>query len=259
MQFTDQLNRTIRLENFPPKRIVSLVPSQTELLFDLGLENEVVGITKFCIHPTEWFKTKQRVGGTKTAKLDMIDALNPDVIIANKEENEQQQIEALCEKYPVYISNIFNLNDALNMIQDVGKITNTSQKANAIANKISLDFSQLNPLRQTKRCAYLIWKNPYMACGTNTFVNDMLQRVGCINVLEGRYPECTIEELKEKNPEVVLLSSEPYPFKEEHILELQHHLPNSTILLVDGELFSWYGSRLLHAPKYFEELKKLVQ
>jgi ABC-type Fe3+-hydroxamate transport system substrate-binding protein len=259
MQFTDQLHRTIRLENFPPKRIVSLVPSQTELLFNLGLENEVVGITKFCIHPTEWFKTKQRVGGTKTVKSDVIDALKPDLIIANKEENEQQQIESLCEKYPVYISNIFNLNDALNMIQDIGEITNTSKKANAIADKISLDFSQLNSLQQTKTCAYLIWKNPYMACGTNTFVNDMLQRVGCINVFEGRYPECTIEELKEKNPEVVLLSSEPYPFKDEHVVELQRHLPNSSILLVDGELFSWYGSRLLHAPEHFQELKKLVQ
>jgi ABC-type Fe3+-hydroxamate transport system substrate-binding protein len=259
MLFTDQLNRTIRLENFPPKRIVSLVPSQTELLYDLDLENEVIGITKFCIHPTEWFKTKQRVGGTKTAKLDVIDDLKPDLIIANKEENEQWQIEALCEKYPVYISNIFNLNDALNMIQNVGKITNTSQKANIIADRISLDFSQLKPLQQIKTCAYLIWKNPYMACGTDTFVNDMLQRVGLKNVFEGRYPECTIEVLKEKNPEVILLSSEPFPFKENHITELQQNLPNCKIVLVDGELFSWYGSRLLHAPNYFSQLKNLLQ
>ena len=259
MQFTDQLHRPIRLENFPPKRIVSLVPSQTELLYDLGLENEVVGITKFCIHPNSWFKTKQRVGGTKTIKLDVIDALKPDLIIANKEENEQLQIEALCKKYPVYISNIFNLNDALNMINNVGEITGTFQKANAIIDKISSEFSQLNTLQQAKTCGYLIWKNPYMACGTNTFVNDMLQRVGLKNIFEGRYPECTIEELKEKNPEVVLLSSEPYPFKNEHILELQQHLPNSKILLVDGELFSWYGSRLLYAPNYFSRLKNLLE
>jgi ABC-type Fe3+-hydroxamate transport system substrate-binding protein len=259
MQFIDQLHRPIRLENFPPKRIVSLVPSQTELLYDLGLENEVVGITKFCIHPHEWFKSKQRVGGTKTLKLEVINALNPDLIIANKEENEQLQIEALCEKYPVYISNIFNLEDALQMIKDVGEITNTSLKANSIIDKISLEFSKLKSVSASKTCAYLIWKNPYMACGTETFVNDMLKRFGLENVFDGRYPECTIEILKDKNPEVVLLSSEPYPFKDEHILELQQHLPNSNILLVDGELFSWYGSRLLQAPKYFSRLKNLLE
>lgn len=258
MLFTDQLHRTIRLENFPPKRIVSLVPSQTELLYDLGLENEVVGITKFCIHPESWFKSKQRVGGTKTVKLDVIDALKPDLIIANKEENEQLQIEMLCEKYSVYISNIFNLEDALNMIKDVGEITNKSQKGEEISSKIILEFKNLNPLKKEKSCAYLIWKNPYMACGTETFVNDTLKRVGLKNVFEGRYPEFSVEELKHKNPEVVLLSSEPYPFKDEHILELQQHLPNSKILLVDGELFSWYGSRLSNSPKYFSEVKNLL-
>ncbi len=259
MQFIDQLHRPIRLENFPPKRIVSLVPSQTELLYDLGLENELVGITKFCIHPEQWFKSKQRVGGTKTLKSEVIDALKPDLIIANKEENEQLQIEALCEKYPVYISNIFNLDDALHMIKDVGEITSTSQKANSIIDKISLEFSKLKSVSSSKTCAYLIWKNPYMACGTETFVNDMLRRVGLKNVFDGRYPECSIDMLKEKNPEIVLLSSEPYPFKDEHILELQQHLPNSNILLVDGELFSWYGSRLLHAPNYFSQLKNLLE
>jgi ABC-type Fe3+-hydroxamate transport system substrate-binding protein len=259
MQFIDQLHRPIRLENFPPKRIVSLVPSQTELLYDLGLENEVVGITKFCIHPEQWFKSKQRVGGTKTLKLEVLDALKPDLIIANKEENEQLQIEALCEKYPVYISNIFNLEDALQMIKDVGEITNTSLKANSIIDKISLEFSKLKSVSASKTCAYLIWKNPYMACGTETFVNDMLKRFGLENVFDGRYPECSIDVLKDKNPEVVLLSSEPYPFKDEHILELQQHLPNSNILLVDGELFSWYGSRLLQAPNYFSRLKNLLE
>ncbi|MFP5470500.1 MAG: ABC transporter substrate-binding protein [Bacteroidia bacterium] len=259
MLFTDQLNRTIRLENFPPKRMVSLVPSQTELLYDLGLENEVVGITKFCIHPNSWFKTKQRVGGTKSVKLDVIDALKPELIIANKEENEQQQMEALCEKYPVYVSNIFNLEDALKMIKDVGEITNTSSKSNELIKKIHDEFSNLKPLTTTKTCAYLIWKNPYMACGTETFVNDMLKRVGLKNVFDGRYPEFGIDELKQKNPEVVLLSSEPYPFKENHIQELKKNLSNSTILLVDGELFSWYGSRLLQAPNYFSKLKNLLE
>jgi ABC-type Fe3+-hydroxamate transport system substrate-binding protein len=123
----------------------------------------------------------------------VIDALKPDLIIANKEENEQLQIEALCEKYPVYISNIFNLEDALQMIKDVGEITNTSLKANSIIDKISLEFSKLKSVSASKTCAYLIWKNPYMACGTETFVNDMLKRFGLENVFDGRYPECSIE------------------------------------------------------------------
>src|SRR6185503_8492334 len=130
--FTDQLGRTISLEN-PPRRIISLVPSQTELLHDLGLEEEVVGITKFCIHPTDWFRHKTRVGGTKDIRSDVILNLQPDLIIANKEENQSQQIEELSPHFPVWISDISTLSDALEMIRALGDLTDRSPQADSLA------------------------------------------------------------------------------------------------------------------------------
>src|ERR1700741_3198050 len=110
MHFIDQTGRKISIPQIP-QRIISLVPSQTELLFDLGLDKEVVGITKFCVHPPEWFQTKTRVGGTKQLKIDLIKQLQPDLIIANKEENVKEQIEELEKHFPVWISDVNNLED----------------------------------------------------------------------------------------------------------------------------------------------------
>jgi len=262
MTITDQLNRTIEF-NFPPKRIISLVPSQSELLWYLGLQKELVGITKFCVHPSEMFKSVKRIGGTKTVKLDEIQKLKPDLIIANKEENQQEQIEELCKHFPVYISDIYNVNDALKMIEQVGLITDKKIKseelASTIKEKYNLFKSKNSEAKTKKRVAYLIWKNPYMAAGSNTFITNMLHECGFINVFENhknRYPEIDVEDLKRENLDFIFLSSEPYPFKEKHILELQLRLPSTKIILADGEMFSWYGSRLLYAFDYFEELIK---
>ena len=253
IELKDQMNNTIRLGNFP-KRIISLVPSQTELLYDLGLENEVVGITKFCIHPEKWFKEKTRIGGTKTVDFEKIKALNPDLIIANKEENDESQIKELQKHYPVFISDIFDLKDSIEMILSIGKLTQREEKSNEIIKSISSSFKVLPQIEKPKTCVYLIWRDPYMASGTDTFVNDMLNRCGFDNLISGRYPELSESQLKELNPEYILLSSEPYPFKEKHIEELQRDLPNTKIRLVDGEMFSWYGSRLLKASEYFKQI-----
>jgi len=259
MKATDQLNRAIEF-NFPPKRIISLVPSQSELLWDLGLKEELVGITKFCIHPNEMFKKVAHVGGTKTIKFDVIKNLQPHLIIANKEENEQTQIEELCKHYPVWISDIYNLNDALKMIEDVGTITNREVQSGELVNSIRQKYQQFKNRQSTivnSKVAYLIWKKPYMAAGEKTFITEMLQECGFTNVFANhseRYPEITIQNLIAENPDFIFLSSEPYPFKEKHIEELKIHLPNAKIILVDGEMFSWYGSRLLYAFDYFEEL-----
>src|SRR4051812_11307667 len=120
-RFTDQMGNAVELEG-PPSRIVSLVPSQTELLFYLGLDKEVAGITKFCIHPAEMFHSKPRVGGTKKYDFEKIRQLAPDLIIGNKEENEQKQVEELQKLYPVWMSDIRNLADALQMIRSVGEL-----------------------------------------------------------------------------------------------------------------------------------------
>lgn len=256
MIFTDHINNTIELKDFP-KRIISIVPSQSELLWDLGLRDELIGITKFCIHPAEMFTTIERVGGTKKLNINKIRALSPDIIIGNKEENEQSQINELKEEFNVWMSDIYTLNDALRTIRSIGELVNKKEQANSISNDIERSFEKLGSAN--KSVLYLIWKKPYMAAGKATFIGDVLNRIGLKNSIEdknARYPELSIEEIKKLNPELIFLSSEPYPFKEQHILELQQELPQTKILLVDGELFSWYGSRLLKSVDYFNQLMK---
>lgn len=248
------MGRNISIPNFP-KRIISLVPSQTELLFDLGLGNHVIGITKFCIHPEIWYRSKIKIGGTKQLNFDKINELNPDLIIGNKEENEEKQVKKLIKKYPVWMSDISNLEDSCSMITSIGEITNSSTKSAVIVSKIRQAFSKLTPLNSSKRALYLIWKNPYIAVGKNTFINNMILSCGMINCVgKNRYPQLTNEEIKKLNPEIIFLSSEPYPFNEKHIVDIQKILPNTLIKLVNGEMFSWYGSRLILAPLYFQKL-----
>jgi ABC-type Fe3+-hydroxamate transport system substrate-binding protein len=245
-----------------PARIISLVPSLTELLFDLGLEEEVTGITKFCVRPEQWFRSKTRVGGTKNIKMEIIHQLKPDLIIANKEENTKEQIDGLSKSYRVWVTDIKTLDDAQQMIKDIGELVGMRERANLLIKKIEDNFSHLKTKLQTKnnkpQTAYLIWHNPYMAAAGDTFINDMLTHCGFENIFKetNRYPEITVEELREKNCELLLLSSEPFPFKEKHIAELKQQLPGTKIILVDGEMFSWYGSRLLYAPGYFLQLLK---
>lgn len=256
MLFTDQLNNTIELKSFP-KRIISLVPSQSELLWDLGLKEELVGITKFCIHPSEMFESLERVGGTKTLNIEKIRALKPDLIIGNKEENEQTQILELQKEFTVWMSDIYTLDDSLMMIEKVGELVNRRDKSNIIRENIKNSFMRLKQVN--KSVLYFIWRNPYMAAGKATFIGNLLQHMGFENtVLDGnaRYPELSLPDIKTMNPELILLSSEPYPFKDSHIEELLDVLPNTKIMLVDGELFSWYGSRLQNSVDYFNRLLK---
>lgn len=259
--FTDQMNRSVEVA-WPPKRIVSLVPSQTELLYDLGLHNEVVGQTLFCIHPPEMHELKPRIGGAKNVNIEKVAALQPDLIIGNKEENDRQTIEALAKLYPVWMSDIQTLEDALEMIKQIGTLVNRDDQAQSIASNIQQSFADLqhptSNLRNPKSNAlYIIWRKPLMAAGHHTFINNMLNRLRFHNVaqsLDSRYPEITDQQIQSLQPDVIFLSSEPYPFKAKHIEELQAICPQATIKLVDGELFSWYGSRLLHSATYFRAL-----
>lgn len=242
--------------NGKPQRIVSVVPSQTELLYDLGLDDRVVGITKFCVHPKDWFQGKVRVGGTKKLHIDKIIELQPDLIIANKEENEKSQIEELQRYFPVWVSDISTLEEALKMIVAVGEITGAGDKASTIIDKISTGFLQLRPINPKLKAVYLIWRDPYMTIGEDTFIHEMLDRCGFQNCFakQERYPSIDLEDIKAAHPDIILLSSEPYPFKEKHVAELQKFLPETKVVLVDGEMFSWYGSRLMKAPGYFHQL-----
>lgn len=254
----DQLGREVSIP-FPPRRIISLVPSQTELLYDLGLQEQVAGITKFCVHPDSWFREKIRIGGTKKVNLEKVRALAPDLIIANKEENLQEQVTALMDEFPVWVSDIHSLDDALDMISHVGGITDRHSAAAVLTAGIRQDFltlsaraGQLPPIPT----AYFIWREPWMVAGGDTFIHHMLSSCGLQNVFghQARYPQLDADAIRLSGARLVLLSSEPYPFKEKHIDELRAIIPTAHIVLVDGEMFSWYGSRLRYAPSYFNEL-----
>lgn len=250
IQLEDQLGRSIVLGQVPT-RIISLVPSQTELLHDLGLDDEVVGITKFCVHPKGWYESKTRIGGTKNLNFDKIEELSPDLIIANKEENNKADIERLSNKYNVYISDVNSFDEALQMMSDIGNLTGKNKEVDELIHSIKKEKENYLPSKN-QSAVYFIWREPWMVVGQSTFINDMIRLAGYKNLIsDDRYPELKLEDLKELNPDVVLLSTEPYPFKTEHIQELQELLPKAKVKLVDGEYFSWYGSRMKAAFGYF--------
>ncbi|MBU3677257.1 MAG: cobalamin-binding protein [Chitinophagaceae bacterium] len=243
------------MKSVSPLRIVSLVPSQTELLYSLGLEDEVVGITKFCIHPNVWFKSKTRVGGTKTLNLELIKQLNPTLIIANKEENTQEQIDALRDVCTVYVSDIVSFQDALDMIDMVGQLTRRVEMAREIIEQLQYLSEQLRTPNELRRVLYLIWEKPIMAAGKQTFIDAMLTLAGWENALvESRYPELNETQITQLNPDLIFLSSEPFPFKSKHLKHYQSLVPQAKVELIDGEMFSWYGSRLLHSFQYIKQL-----
>jgi len=258
IELIDQMNRTIRLEKFP-ERIVSLVPSQTELLFDLGLGDKVVGITKFCIHPNEWYKSKQRVGGTKNLNIEAIKTLKPDLIIGNKEENSLSDILEIEKLFPVYMSDIFTIEDALKMIADVGDLTDRKRESTQLISTIKSDFSTFP--KSSGTVLYLIWANPYMAVGNNTFIGDVINQFGLSNILaeaDLRYVELSAEQISKLNPDYIFLSSEPFPFQENHAEELGK-ISKAKIHFTDGELFSWYGSRMLKMKDYFTTIQNRLK
>lgn len=255
---------------FPAERIISLVPSQSELIWELGLQNQLVGITKFCIHPKEMFSKVERVGGTKKVNLDKVIQLQPDLIIGNKEENEKSDILNLKKYFPVWMSDIKNVWDAYQMIEEIGRIATRKVGAKKMVKQIKREELKFRTEKADKNliaCAYFIWNNPYMVCGKNNFINTMLLGCGFKNVFamkkysrghfqnhNTRYPEISEAQLKLANPKLILLSSEPFPFKEKHIQEIKLICPDAVVKIVDGEMFSWYGSRLKYSFQYFKRL-----
>jgi ABC-type Fe3+-hydroxamate transport system substrate-binding protein len=243
------------------KRIVSLVPSITELLVDLGLETAIVGVTKFCVHPEHLRKNTTIIGGTKNLRLEVIRQLEPDLILANKDENVREQVEALAAEFKVYTSDISNFDEALSMIKTVGELTDRLPEAEALITQINQAKSRFEAVKPNNskhyRTLYLIWQKPWMSVGGDTYISNMMQIAGFENVCRDRqrYPELSDAVIQSLAPEVILLSSEPFPFTEKHISGLQKLLPEAAILLADGEMFSWYGSRLLQAFDYFTSLR----
>ncbi|WP_284461180.1 helical backbone metal receptor [Chryseobacterium sp.] len=234
-------------------KIVSLVPSITEALFDLGLtEKEIIGRTKFCIHPQDKVKNVTIIGGTKNINIDKIKALQPDLILANKEENIKEQVEALMAEFKVIVTNVETIEDNYYLLKNLGKILNKEERAQLFNLKI-YDILNQSKLGNKVKAAYLIWKNPYMTVGSDTFIHKILSEIGFENIFKDktRYPEITAEDLAEAD--VIMLSSEPFPFKEKHIEELKTVYPDKKIMIVDGEAFSWYGTHIAKCEHYFKD------
>ena len=243
-----------------PKRIISLVPSQTELLYDLGLEDKIIGITKFCVHPYHFKLTKKSVGGTKKVHFEKIRLLQPDIIICNKEENTLEIVEELRKICPVWVTNIATIEDNFQMITDFGQLFNCRTEGQKWNDKLAFalsDFKNYIKDKEVKKVAYFIWKKPFMVAGSDNFINELLKLNHFENIYQnkGRYPEIELKKMRlDGDPDLVFLSSEPYPFAEEDAFEIGRHTHHAKTVFVDGEMFSWYGSRLLKAFDYFKKM-----
>lgn len=256
--FTDHLGYKVRLAT-RPNRIISLVPSITETLYHLGLEERIVGRTKFCVHPEGQVADTAKIGGTKTVDFKTIEELEPDLIIANKEENRKEDVEHLQELYTVWISDIQSIYQGVKLIKELGILLGVLPNSIKLTKQIAIEERLLLPIhKETKKAAYLIWKAPYMTVGSDTYIHSALKMCGFENAFgdQTRYPIVEIKDLIEKQPDYIFLSSEPFPFKEKHIQELKDQGIKSKIILVDGEMFSWYGSRILKALPYFRGLQR---
>ncbi|MEX0721415.1 MAG: helical backbone metal receptor [Balneolaceae bacterium] len=236
------------------QRIVSLVPSLTELLIDLGLKEQLVGRTRFCIHPEKEVQDIEIIGGTKNPNIEKILSLDPDFILANKEENQKEDIAELSMQVNVRVTDIATINEALIAIFELGNLFDKKEKAEKLIAETTSLIDQ-KPESQPLRTAYLIWKDPWMTIGNDTYIHDVLETYELENVYgeQKRYPKISLKELAVKNPDFILLSSEPYPFKEKHKAELRESFPSAKIELVNGQWFSWYGSRM---PKAFKQLNE---
>ncbi|MBC7749844.1 MAG: ABC transporter substrate-binding protein, partial [Methylotenera sp.] len=236
------------------------VPSQTELLYDLGLEDKIIGITKFCVHPYHFKSTKKSVGGTKKVHFEKIRLLQPDIIICNKEENTLEMVEQLRKICPVWVTNIATIEDNFQMITDFGQLFNCRTESQKWNDKLAFaltDFKNYIKDKEIKKVAYFIWKKPFMVAGSDNFINELLKLNHFENIYQnkGRYPEIELKKMRlEGDPDLVFLSSEPYPFAEEDAFEIGRHTHHAKTVFVDGEMFSWYGSRLLKAFDYFKKM-----
>jgi len=259
MFVTDHIGRIVEVPECP-KRIVSLCPSQTSTLMALGIGDRLVGRTRFCIHPGHELSGVEVVGGTK--KLDESDLLRlkPDLVIAEKEENTPEMVEWMARHFPVYVTDVTDLKSAHRMVEDLASITGTMPAGEKLIAEIRESMVGIRPLDRSQTVLYLIWRKPWMAAGSNTYIHSILSLLGFDNLAcgwQGRYPEVQLRE-SDLHPDHVFLSSEPFPFTEKHVAEIQQIFPSATITLVDGEIFSWYGERQRDLASYWEDLKQKI-
>lgn len=231
------------------------------MLVDLGLEENIVGVTKFCVHPENLKKDKVIVGGTKNINLEKIKALKPDFILCNKEENTKEIVENCSVIATTHVSDLFTIEDVIDLIKYYATIFHCEKKATIIIDELRNTIKKFKIYikdKSTLKVVYFIWKKPWMIAANNTFINHLLELNKFENCFkdQNRYPEIILEDLELKQVDAILLSSEPYPFKENDFSDFNNYTENIKVVLVDGEYFSWYGSRLLNAFEYFKELRE---
>lgn len=244
-------------------RLVSLCPSLTELLHDLGAADEVVARTRFCVHPSPWVDGIERVGGTKNPKIDRIIALSPDLVLMNEEENRREDAETLrLAGVRVHSSLPRTIDETAQMVRDIAHAIGRDAAGARIADDILARARRVQDASRDEsavRYAYLIWREPWMTVNADTFISTLLALAGGQNVfgeMATRYPAITIEELRAASPDVVFLSSEPFPFSDVHAAELASELgiDAGRVVRCDGELLSWHGSRTPAGIDYAESL-----
>ena len=243
--------------NVPPTRVVSLVPSITETLFDMGVWDSVVGVTRYCVHPETATTDKTVVGGTKKINVDVIKQLNPDLVLCNQEENTPEIIHNLeSAGIRCHVSFPTDIPTAVQSIVNLSLLFGKEQWAKEWTNQVQTGLQQpYVPFRY----AYFIWRKPWMISGQDTFITQMLSTVGGVNVscTEDRYPEVQISELIRTQCDAFLLSSEPFPFTKKHMLELESHgIEPNKIHFIDGEMCSWHGTRLLRGLEYLRQWRQ---
>jgi ABC-type Fe3+-hydroxamate transport system substrate-binding protein len=248
-------------------RIVSLCPSLTELVFDLGLGDDLVGRTKFCVHPANRVEAVEKVGGTKNPKVARIVALAPDIVLLNAEENRREDADALqAARIHCHVSLPRTALDTATMVRSIAKAVHAATEGERIAQDIEARHARVVDAargRNPVRFAYLIWREPLMTLNADTFVSALLTDAGGENAFAPRterYPTITDDDLRAAEPDVVLLSTEPFPFKPTHADELaaSSGIARDRFEIVDGELLSWHGSRTPAGIDYAEEVIRRV-
>jgi ABC-type Fe3+-hydroxamate transport system substrate-binding protein len=253
--FSDQIMQICRV-HFPPTRIISLVPSITETLYALQLHDHIIGISDFCPSLTGH---SCRIGGPKNPDMKKIRELQPDLILASKEENKKEDILKLSEYQAVWTSDVHTIQDALELISQLGTVCNREEEASQLREEIETQFQGL--CEKAVPSVYVIWKNPWYFVGGDTFIHAMMDTFGFKNMLVEykRYPVCTWDDDHIASAELILLSSEPFPFHYKDVLSLRSQFPHKKVYLIRGEMFSWYGARMKYAPHYIRAFRRILQ
>ncbi len=263
--FTDALQRPIHMTE-PPKRVVSLVPSITEALFTFGADDSIVGVTQFCVEPADRVAGKEKVGGTKTLDVARVKQLEPDLIIANAEENRQEDVRQLIAAgLNVFVTFPRTVTHAIDMMRQLAMMTGTMDVAGAIlqdAEEALTEVRTASERRKPLRAFCPIWRNPWMTVGPNTYMHDLLASCGAANIFNHRherYPRVELHEVARRDPEVIFLPDEPYHFVEKHIEEFRKYenvsaVQNGRIFLLEGKHLGWYGPRIAGSLRYVRDL-----